>query len=157
VISFSRSNAVHAVVATVATVASLALLGWVLAYWTWIWLFPRVETRVPAATGQDVPAVSAKALFGEAKRSDGTLSMAANAMKLQGVVAGSGNRRGYAVLQLDGREILAIREGEQIVPGIRLAEIHHDQVVVDRGGAREALVLPRKALSGEPVVRQGGK
>jgi len=35
-----------------------------------------------------------------------------------------------------------VREGEDLAPGIRLAEVGTDHVILERGGARETLAWP---------------
>lgn len=66
-------------------------------------------------------------------------------MELLGVVAASHGNPGYAVLQLESKRVVAVREGELIEPGITLAEVHPHQVVLERGGARETLAFPQTA------------
>ncbi len=61
-----------------------------------------------------------------------------------GVVAASGGRRGHAVLRLDPNKTVAVLQGEEIEPGLRLAEVHVDHIVVERNGARETLAWPQK-------------
>jgi hypothetical protein len=39
---------------------------------------------------------------------------------------------------------LAVRQGDDIEPGARLVEVNADHVVLDRGGRRETLALPRQ-------------
>jgi len=52
---------------------------------------------------------------------------------------------------LDGKQIVATREGEEIASGIRLAEVATDHVVLDRNGVRETLAWPEKAPAAEPA------
>ena len=66
-------------------------------------------------------------------------------MRLTGVVAASGGRRGHAVLRLDGKKTVAVLEGDEVEPGLRLAEIHVDHIVLERNGARETVAWPQKA------------
>jgi general secretion pathway protein C len=61
-----------------------------------------------------------------------------------GVVAASEGRRGHAVLRLDAKRTVAVLQGEEVEPGLRLAEIQVDRVVLERNGARETLVFPEK-------------
>ena len=56
----------------------------------------------------------------------------------------SGGNRGYAVVQLEGNRILAVREGADISPGMRLLEVHAEQIIVQRNGGRATLALPEK-------------
>jgi general secretion pathway protein C len=66
------------------------------------------------------------------------------AVRLMGVVAASEGRRGHAVLRLDGKRTLAVLQGEELEPGLRLAEVHVDHIVLERNGARETLAWPEK-------------
>lgn len=131
-------------VVSLLTLAAVALLGLVLAYWTWIWFAPRAEPRAEiAAVGTGNPA-SAGLLFGRVGRNKSTAAPTGIAIKLLGVVAASRGRRGYAVVQLEGKQILAVLEGEDVNPGLRLAEVHPDHVILERGGARETLTWPQQ-------------
>jgi general secretion pathway protein C len=62
-----------------------------------------------------------------------------------GVVAATAGRRGHAVLRLDAKKTLAVLQGEEIEPGLRLAEVHVDHIVLERNGARETLAWPDKS------------
>jgi general secretion pathway protein C len=48
------------------------------------------------------------------------------------------------VLRLDSKKILAVLQGQDVVPGLRLAEVHVDHIVLERSGARETLAWPEK-------------
>ena len=125
-----------------ANVAALALLGVVAAYWSWAWLAPRPAPRAPAAAQAAGDTSSAGALFGaptgEAR------AAATGALRLTGVVAASGGRPGHALLRLEAKQTIAVLQGEEIEPGLRLAEVHAGHVVLERDGARETLALPEK-------------
>lgn len=147
-ISIGQSSPAQAVVVALATFAALALLGLVLAYWTWVWFAPRPEPRAPAAQvdgGALEPARDAYALFGGARRGGSGAAPAAGTVTLLGIVAATGNRPGYAVLRIDGKQTIAVTQGADAEPGLRLAEIHVDHVVLERSGARESLAWPQKA------------
>lgn len=146
-ISLERWSLAQTAVVSLVTFAALALLGLVLAYWTWAWLAPRPEPRAPAAVPAGGRVEVAYGLFGGAQR--GVAPTTGIAIKLLGVVAATAGRRGYAVMRLEPREILAVREGEDVAPGIRLAEVHPDHVILVRNGARESLVWPQKGASAE--------
>jgi general secretion pathway protein C len=129
--------------ASLATLAALAFLGVVLAYWGWAWLAPPAIARAPAAASVEMgSAKSTGNLFGTAKR--GGVSAASGAVRLMGVVAASAGQLGHAVLRLDAKRTVAVRQGEDIEPGLRLAEVHVDRIVLERNGARETLALPEK-------------
>ena len=126
------------------TLAALALLGAVLAYWSWAWFAPRPAPRAPAAVQLAGPATSAGGLFGAASQGSGAAATGSGALRLMGVAAAAEGRGGHAVLRLDGRRSVAVLEGEEIAPGLRLAEVHVDHIVLERNGVRETLALPEK-------------
>lgn len=154
-ISPERSSFAQTAAVSLMTVAALALLGLVLAYWTWAWLGPRPEPRaqaVQAAGWAAGPSQAASDLFGGARRDSGT-APAGFPLRLLGVVAADGGRSvassvassGYAVFRLDAKQSVAVREGGEIEPGVRLAEVHADHVVLERGGVQEKLAWPEKS------------
>jgi general secretion pathway protein C len=151
-LSLERSSPAQTVAVSLVTLAALVLLGLVLAYWTWAWLAPRPEPRAQAAVEPAGRAESAYALFGSAQRDRNIAAPTGIAIKLLGVAAASGGRRGYAVVQLEAKQILAVREGEDIAPGIRLAEVHTDHVILERNGTLETLAWPEKKAAAEPPV-----
>ncbi len=148
-ISLDRSSLAQTAVVSLVTLAALVLLGLVLAYWTWAWLAPRPEPRAQATAEPGGRVESAYGLFGSVQRDRNIAVPTGIAIKLLGVVAASGGRRGYAVVQLEARQILAVREGEDVAPGIRLAEVHTDHVILERNGTRETLAWPEKKTSAE--------
>ena len=151
-LSFERSRFAETAVVSLLTLASLALFGWVLAYWTWMWLAPRPEPRAQAAAEPDARADSAYGLFRSVRR-DGTVAAPTGiAIKLLGVVASSRGQSAYAIVQLEPRQIRAVRGGEDIAPGIRLAEVDADHVVLERNGARETLAWPDRNTTTESAA-----
>lgn len=126
--------------ASIANLAAAALVGVVLAYWSWAWLAPPAAARAPVAADSGGGASSAATLFGTVREA----AAASGNVRLMGVMAASGDRRGHAVLRLDGKKTVAILQGEEVEPGLRLAEVHVDHVVLERNGARETLAWPEK-------------
>jgi len=123
-----------------ANLAAASLLGVVLAYWSWAWLAPAAAARAPLVGHTSPDSSSAAGLFGKAQPVS-----SASSVRLTGVVAASGGRRGHAVMRLDGKKSVAVVEGDEVEPGLRLAEIQVDHVVLERNGARETLAWPQKA------------
>ena len=156
-ISLERSNLAQTAGVSLVTLAALVLLGWVLAYWTWAWFAPRPEPRAQPAMEPGGRVASAQGLFGSVQRDGNFAAPTGIAIRLLGVVAASGGRRGYAVVQLEARQILAVPEGEDIAPGIRLAEVHPDHVILERNGARETLAWPEKKPPAQPAAPQINK
>jgi general secretion pathway protein C len=144
VLPLGRSSLAQTAVVSLLTLAALALFGLVLAYWTWIWFAPRAEPRAEVAAVGTGSLASASLVFGRVERNKNTAAPTGIAIKLLGVVAASGGRRGYAVVQLEAKQILAVHEGEDVTPGLRLAEVHPDHVILERGGVRETLTWPEK-------------
>ena len=141
-------------VVTVVTIAALALLGLVGGYWTWQWLAPRQEPHVQAQTesgGQIAPALE---LFGSIPKGGSAPAPTGIAIRLLGVVAALKGRVGYAIVVLDGKQIIATREGQDIAPGIRLEGVAADHVVLDRNGVRESLAWPDKTPVAEPPAQR---
>jgi general secretion pathway protein C len=138
-----RSNFAQSTLILSATLAALVLLCFVLAYWTWVWLAPRPAPR--ARTVEVQPRIEAAyGLFGGARRSQNAAAPAGIAIRLLGVAAASGGKSGYAIVQLEANKILAVREGTDIAPGIRLAQVQAGQIILERNGVRETLALPEK-------------
>ena len=151
-IFLERSSLARTAVVSLVTFAALALLVLVLAYWTWVWLAPRPEPRGQPLADPAGRVASANNLFGSVQRDPNTAAPTGISIKLLGVVAASGGRRGTAVVQLEAKQILAVHEGEDIAPGIRLAEVHADHVILERNGTRETLAWPEKNRSVKPAV-----
>jgi hypothetical protein len=55
---------------------------------------------------------------------------------------------------LDGKQILAAKEREEIAPDTRLAEVATDHVVLERKGARETLAWPEKAPTPDSAAQR---
>ena len=146
------SNIAQTAVVSLLTLAAMALLGWALAYWTWAWFAPRAEPRVEPAAAQSGGIASAGTMFGKLPRNQKGAAPTGIAIKLLGVVAASGGRRGYAVVQLEGKQILAVHEGEDAAPGVRLAGVEPDHVILERGGLRETLAWPEKRSAAATVA-----
>lgn len=139
-----RSGAAQTALVSLLMLLAVALLGAVLAYWTWVWFAPRPEPRTEVTAAQTGSVASAGAVFGSVPRNQGVAAPTGIAIKLLGVVAASGGRRGYAVVQIEGKQILAVHEGEDVAPGIGLAEVLADHVILTRSGVRETLAWPEK-------------
>jgi general secretion pathway protein C len=127
--------------APLATLAASALLGVVLAYWSWAWLAPSPLARAPAAAESSALPLAARGLFGTAKETSGAAS---GSVRLTGILAATGDTGGHALLRIDGKKSVAVPQGEEVEPGLRLMEVHVDRVVLERNGVRETLAWPEK-------------
>lgn len=144
VLPLGRSSLAQTAAVSLLTLAAVAVFGLVLAYWTWIWFAPRAEPRAEVTAAETGALASASLAFGRVERNKNTVAPAGIAIKLLGVASASGGRRGYAVVQLDAKQILAVHEGEDVASGVRLAEVHPDHVILERGGMPETLTWPQK-------------
>jgi len=140
--SLDQSGGAQTLISSVATIGAVMVFGFVLAYWTWQWIAPRPEARAPAANVADDEG-RARGLFGVTQQDGATVLLTGIPIKLLGVAAASDQRSGHAVMQLEPGKTVAVREGEDVAPGIRLAEVHADHVVLVRNGAREVLAWPQ--------------
>jgi len=131
-----------------ATIAMLALLAWLGARWFWNLTVP--ATPDPAIVVDTDPSgvaqtIAARHLFGEAP-AQGAMgagaSSAAN-IKLHGVVAPARRGQiGIAILSSQGQPAVAVRVGEEILPGITLHRVLPRSVEIDQGGQVRLLTLP---------------
>ena len=150
-ISLDRLKLPQTAVIALANVAALAVLGIVAAYWTWGWLAPRPSPRAQAAADAG-GGTRAAALFGNLQRDQTGSAQTGMAIRLLGIVAATAGHRGYAVMQLEAKDILAVLEGDEIAPGITLAKVGIDHVVLERGGIRETLAWPDSDTGAEPAA-----
>lgn len=141
--TLERSRLAQTALVSVLTLAALALLGLVLAYWTWVWLAPGAEPRAPAVVQPTAGVGAALGLFGSAPTGGTVAAPTGIAIRLLGIVAATQGGQGVAALQLEGKDIVAVQEGEDIAPGLRLVEVAPRHVILERGGIRETLPLPK--------------
>lgn len=137
------------VLAWLLTVVACALLGFTIAYWTWAWFAPRTQSRIEAEVPAAGAVAAASGLFGKAASAADDAAIPAGAILLLGIMAAADSRAGRALVRVDGNPSVAVRAGEDIEPGLQLVEVHADHIVLDRGGAQEALVLPAPGRSPE--------
>jgi general secretion pathway protein C len=114
----------------------------VLAYWTWYWIAPKATARAPLAMEPAARVRVAHIFFGPSRTVAETTS--STGIKLLGVVAASGGQRGYAMLKVEDRETMTVREGDEIAGGMRLEAVGTDHVVLDRNGTRQTVRWPGK-------------
>jgi general secretion pathway protein C len=153
-LSLGPTEFAQTAVVAVVTIASLALLGLVGAYWTWQWLAPRAEPHGQTQAEPGGQIASALDLFGSVQKDASAPAPTGIAIRLLGVIAAAARRDGYAIMVLDGKQIVATREGEDIAPGIGLAEVAPDHVVLERNGVRESLAWPDKTPGADPAAQR---
>ncbi|GGA86849.1 hypothetical protein GCM10011521_26610 [Arenimonas soli] len=137
-VSFDSPALLQTTIVSLLNTLALACLAAVLAYWTWRWVLPAPEPSV--GSSQAASGAGAGELFGSAPAG---VVVSAAGIRLLGVVAAADGYPGYALLQVDGQPIVAAQAGTTLAPGLRLAEVHARQVVLERAGVSEVLLLPR--------------
>ena len=131
-----------------AVVAALVLvLAWQLAYWTWVFATPRT-TSVPAARSDSAVDLAAAARLFGATSSAGTSSAATSSLRLKGVVAPTPGVAASAIFSTGSGRDLAIFVGTEVQPGVKLAEVHPDHVIVSRAGVSERIDLEAHRSTG---------
>lgn len=155
--SFDRTGSAQTAAVTLVTIAVVALFAQTAAYWTWQWLAPRSALRAPAAPGEIRHVKSAADLFGRARQETGRAALAGIEIRLLGVMAATAGSNGYAVLRIEPRQIITVREGRDIVPGIQLAGVAIDHVILDRDGIRQTLSWPTPGKTAEAPLPRIGK
>lgn len=149
-VPIDRSALLQTAFVSLLNALALACLAAVLAYWSWRWVQPAAEPSTGAAPATAAGGGRADGLFGAVAAE---AVVAAAGIRLLGVVAAADGYPGYAVLQLDGRPIVAARAGSELAPGLRLAEVHPRSVVLERSGVRETLALPVPPAPIAPPLR----
>ncbi len=155
--SYRRSKLAQAAFVPSFGLAALALLGLVLAYWTWAWLGPREAPRIDTGAEPAGRIAAAGGLFGKAAHHEGAGAQTGLSIRLLGVVAATAGRPGVAVVQLDAKQAMAVREGGLIAPGLRLEAIFADHVTLERGGVHETLALATRGAPMRPPVPGASK
>ena len=130
---------------TLVLVALVLVLAWQLAYWTWVFVAPP-EARGSREEAGDVDFAAVARLFGAAPPAGaGAPALAASSLKLKGVVAPTPGTAASAIFSTgSGRDVSVFIERE-VTPGVKLAEVHADHVIVSRGGVPERIDLDLRA------------
>lgn len=147
-----RPNFAQGTMIALATGASLFLLAMIAAYWTWQWLGPAQVMRLPTTLSTVGKASSAGGLFGSTLLAADSAPATGSGIRLLGSVAANAGHTGVALLRIDPRVTMAVREGDEILPGLRLTAVARDHVILERGGVRETLAWPSKAGAADPAA-----
>jgi general secretion pathway protein C len=100
----------------------------------------------PAASRNvvDVPSILRANLFGQsaAGTGNGPAPVTSLPLLLAGVIADTNEARGFAMVGTGSQDIKFYKVGDVLPGGARLHGVQVDRVLLDRGGAVEALLLP---------------
>jgi len=131
--------------------ALVVLLAWQAAYWTWVFVAPPVVSAA-AAPQPAIDLAAVARLFGASAPTDAPRS--ASALKLKGVIAPTPGTQASAIFSTGaGRDIAVYIEGE-VQPGMKLAEVHPDHVIVSSAGVKSRIDLEAARSTG--VATRGG-
>ncbi len=110
-----------------------------------------IEPSIEAPTsGVDIAAIVNAHLFGMAAPSgnpDDAPATTAN-LSLAGTLAGREPEHGWAIIGASGQSARVYATGASLPGGAKLFAVYPDRVILDRGGARESLLLPRLSSGG---------
>ena len=125
---------------------AVAVLAVVLAYWTWLLIAPAPVARAAPVATTEGRLDGAFRLFGDVQATGTGAVQVASSVRLLGVVAASAGHPAYAVVRMESNEVLAVRIGKELAPGLRLAEVHADHIVLERGGVRQSVGWPDRNM-----------
>ena len=126
---------------TFAVIAMVLLLAYQLAHWTWVFVAPGEIAAVPQAA----PAINLGAvarLFGAdaPKNSSGAVA-SLSGLRLKGVIAPDAGSAASAIFSTGAGKDIAVFIDAEVQPGVKLAEVKPDHVIVSRAGVRERIDL----------------
>jgi general secretion pathway protein C len=101
-------------------------------------VLPANETEI---RGRSVDTAAVAGLFGATADAG-----AGSNIRALGVMAEGSTGRGIALIGVEGKPPRAVRAGESIAPGVILAEVRRDGVVLNRSGAMQQIRLATKPL-----------
>lgn len=81
----------------------------------------------------------------------GPVAVTALDLKLHGVREDRATGRGSAIIALPDGTQQSFAVGDEIMPGVRLAEVGFDSVTIERGGAREQIFLDQSEPAAAPA------
>jgi general secretion pathway protein C len=139
---------------TLVVVALVLVLAWQLAYWTWVFVAPAPVANVPEQDASvDFSAIAR--LFGAAAPSS---AVRGTNLKLKGVVAPTPGVQASAIFSTGAGRDLAVFVNREVQPGLKLAEVHPDHVIITRAGVRERVDLEarRATAASGPAARTPG-
>lgn len=133
------------VVGTLVVAALVIVLAYQLAHWTWVFVAPGpVAAATQNEQGVDLAAVAR--LFGAAAPSGGATA-STSGLRLKGVIAPDAGAGASAIFSNGTGRDLAVYMDREVQPGVTLAEVKPDHVIVTRAGERSRIDLetPRAA------------
>lgn len=132
------------------------VLGVLLAKWAWVLFAPRAASI--AAAPEYGATTEAGKLFGVAVVAAPVSGVVETTVlqnaRLVGVFAAKTGQSGFAVLKLDDKRQVGVAVGQNVLPDVRLLEVHPYYVLLERNGVQQRLNLEenRKGAPNKPGV-----
>jgi len=136
----------------------MAVCGYLGANWFWRLSAPPVTGAIFAPLADPVNAaneVSSRHLFGagtQANKPQGEAAVVTPGLRIIGILTGSHNSPGFAVIQEEGQASRPVIEGEDLAPGIRLNKVLPQGIEILRDGVKETLALSNNQSGTVPPV-----
>jgi general secretion pathway protein C len=130
----SESNAIG----TALVVALVLVLATQLAWWTW--RFVAADLRIASSRGTSAVDLDAVARMLGATHAP-LAGASSSSLHLKGVIAPTPGSVAAAIFGVTNGRDVAVLPGNEIVSGVKLAEVHPDYVIVTRAGVRERIDL----------------
>ena len=125
-------------VGVLAIIALTLVLAFQLAHWTWVFLAPPEISKTPDGdAGVDMAAIAK--LFGATPPASTNAST--SGLRLKGVVAPDEGPIASAIFSTGAGKDVAVFVDREVVPGVKLAEVKSDHVIVSRNGVNERIDL----------------
>lgn len=138
---------------TIVTIALTLVLAYQLAHWTWVFVAPAPVAAVPEADPPVDLAAIAK-LFGASPPSSARTA-ATSGLRLKGVIAPTPGVAASAIFSTGAGKDFAVFIGREVQPGVKLAEVKPDHVILTRGGVRERIDLEARRSMGPAITASG--
>ncbi len=129
--------------------ALIVVLGLQLAWWIWQILAPYNKPMPLLSARTDTSSedsAQSRNLFGDARDTLPMQPSETSTIRLKGVFAADGKTLSAAVVNLGGKD-RAISLGEEIQPGVKLAEVHPDHIYVSGARLRERINIEERVSS----------
>lgn len=149
-----------------AAVTMLAVLAWTGANIFWTLTTANTLAPLQASTNtletdprKAAQLVVARHVFGEVAAVAAVVAEAPTDIRLSGIIAAQRpGQTAMAILALEGKPAIAVREGEEFAPGLTLQRVQERQVELLRGSQTQILGLPEPNKSasqpGKPTLPQ---
>lgn len=126
-----------------------SVVALMIAYWSWLYVvrpLPLPPIFMEGMPDRLANQIQARHLFGVAGGVVGAVSVIPDTgqLILAGIVSSGNDKRGVAVILVEGKKAVTARVGQEILPDVILSRVAHDHVELTRRGQTINLRLPNK-------------